>query len=64
MQRGARFFEKQCFPCCVALVLGRGGAGKCACTCTGAHTHTINQIKQSAKKENKQTRRRILILEN
>ena len=26
--------------------------------------HTINQIKQSAKKENKQTRRRNLILKN
>ena len=25
MQRGARFFQKQCFPCSVALVLGRGG---------------------------------------
>ena len=24
MQRGARFFQKQCFPCSVALVLGRG----------------------------------------
>ena len=28
MQRGARFFQKQCFPCSVALVLGRGGAGR------------------------------------
>ena len=25
MQRGARFFQKQYFPCSVALVLGRGG---------------------------------------
>ena len=30
MQRGARFFQKQCFPCSVALVLGRGGAARSA----------------------------------
>ena len=29
MQRGARFFQKQCFPCSVALVLGRGGGASC-----------------------------------
>ena len=30
MQRGARFFQQQCFPCSVALVLGRGGAARSA----------------------------------
>ena len=25
MQRGARFLQERCFPCSVALVLGRGG---------------------------------------
>ena len=31
MQRGVGFFnQKQCFPCSVALVLGRGGAGRSA----------------------------------
>ena len=30
MQRGARFFQKQCFPCSVALVLGRGGGARSA----------------------------------
>ena len=29
MQRGARFFLQQCFPCSVALVLGRGGGASC-----------------------------------
>ena len=29
MQRGARFLQKQCFPCSVALVLGRGGGASC-----------------------------------
>ena len=33
MQRGARFFEKQCFPCSVALVLGRGGGASCRPGC-------------------------------
>ena len=28
MQRGVRFFQKQCFPCCVALVFGRRGGAR------------------------------------
>ena len=46
MQRGARFFQKQCFPCSVALVLGRecGASGRPGATNqsnsqTGEHTN-------------------------
>ena len=53
MLRGARFFQKQCFPCCVALVLGRGGAGRSAPMQRDKTIHQTN--KQPNKEKNTKT---------
>ena len=65
MQRGARFFQKQCFPCSVALVLGRGGGASCRpATRSGNNQGNTQTNNLTSKKENEENEKHTNIQSN